>query len=279
MRAVLLLGYGSPDKIEDVREYYKNILGGRPAREEAIRELERRYEVIGSSPFNRIVKSIALKLEGELPRDYRVLIGMKNWKPYIRDVLEELKEFDEIMAIALTPFYSKFHTERYFSELQEVINQGSNLRIIKQWFDSPFLKDAWINVIRESMCELYNVIFTAHSLPEADDDPYREQFEHLVKEIVDGTGIKNWYIAFQSKHMNARGEWLGPDIDEVVHRLQSERVKKITIVPAGFTLDSLEVLYDLDHELPEKFPETHFCRIETLNDRDDFIKVLRSLVQ
>ncbi len=278
MKAVLLLGYGSPDKIEDVREYYKNILGGRPVREEAIKELERRYEVIGSSPFNRIVRSIASKLESELPEGHKVLIGMKNWKPYIRDVLEDLRKFDEVTAIALTPFYSKFHTERYFSELQGLTG-WSNLRVIKQWFDSPILKDAWINVIRESMCELDNVIFTAHSLPEDEDDPYGEQFGHLVREIADGVGIKNWHIAFQSKPINARGKWLGPDIGDVVHRLQNEGVKKITIVPAGFTHDSLEVLYDLDHELPEKFPEVHFCRVNTLNDRDDFIKVLRGLVQ
>ncbi len=278
MRAVLLLGYGSPDKIEDIREYYKNISGGRPAREEVIKELERRYRVIGSSPFNRIVKSIALKLESTLPGDYKVFTGMKNWKPFIRDVLGELKEFDEIIAIALTPFYSKFHTERYFSELQELLNQGQKLEIVKQWFDSPLLRDAWRNVIRESMCELDDVIFTAHSLPEDEDDPYREQFEYLVKEIVDGIEIKNWHIAFQSKPMNARGKWLEPDIDEVVHRLQNEGVKKITVVPAGFTYDSLEVLYDLDHELPETFPEVHFCRVDTLNDRDDFIKVLADLV-
>ena len=277
MKAVLLLGYGSPDKPEDVREYYRNILGGRPVKEEAVRELERRYRVIGHSPFNMIIRNIALKLENRLSGDYRVLIGMKNWKPYIRDTLKELKGFEEITAIALTPFYSKFHTERYFSELQELIDQGANLRIIRQWFNSPLLKNAWISTIRESKCELDNVIFTAHSLPEAEDDPYSGQFEYLVKEISKGAGIENWHIAYQSKPMNARGKWLGPDIREVVPRLS--KLKNITIVPAGFTHDSLEVLYDLDHELPEMFPDVHFCRVKTLNDRDDFINALVSLVR
>ena len=41
--AVVLMAYGSPDRIEDVPAYYADIRGGRPVRPELLADLTERY--------------------------------------------------------------------------------------------------------------------------------------------------------------------------------------------------------------------------------------------
>ena len=44
---VLLLAHGSPDKLEDIPEFLLNVRGGRPLPEPMVKEIVRRYSLIG----------------------------------------------------------------------------------------------------------------------------------------------------------------------------------------------------------------------------------------
>ena len=270
MKAVLLIGYGEPEKIEDIPSYYRIISGKREVSPGMIHELVRRYMAIGSgSPVNRIFNDIRLKLQMQLPDEFRVFVGMKNWHPFIEKLVPRLRNYEEVIAIPLTPFYSRFHTERYFEKLS-----GLKVRKVVSWYRR--LVKPLVSLM--DRCDRAVVIFTAHSLPEAVDDPYEPQVRWLAEEIVKTLEIPRWYLAFQSKPLKAIGKWLGPDINRVISELVKTGERKITIVPIGFLYDSLEVLYDLDVELPMKFKEIEFCRVPTLNSDDMLIDVLKSLI-
>jgi ferrochelatase len=45
--AVVLMAYGSPERIEDIPAYYAYIRGGRPVRPELLAELTERYRRLG----------------------------------------------------------------------------------------------------------------------------------------------------------------------------------------------------------------------------------------
>lgn len=44
---VLLLAHGAPDKLEDIPEFLRNVRGGRPLPEPAVKEIVHRYSLIG----------------------------------------------------------------------------------------------------------------------------------------------------------------------------------------------------------------------------------------
>jgi ferrochelatase len=51
--AILLIGYGGPEKPEDIRPFLKTVAKGRPIPEERLEEVAHHYELIGGkSPIN-----------------------------------------------------------------------------------------------------------------------------------------------------------------------------------------------------------------------------------
>ena len=65
--AVLLLAYGSPDRLEDVGDYFRHIRGGRTPSPEAVAHLRERYASIGGrTPLLEITRATARALEQRL---------------------------------------------------------------------------------------------------------------------------------------------------------------------------------------------------------------------
>ena len=67
--AVVLMAYGSPERLEDVPAYYADIRGGRPIRPELLDDLVDRYRRLGidkGSPLNAITEQTRAALEREL---------------------------------------------------------------------------------------------------------------------------------------------------------------------------------------------------------------------
>ena len=88
-RAVLLLAYGGPDKLEDVPAYLLDIRGGRETPQELVDEITHRYgEIGGRSPLLEITNSAAAQLQEQL--GIPVYAGMRHWYPYIKDVVAQM---------------------------------------------------------------------------------------------------------------------------------------------------------------------------------------------
>src|SRR5690348_8649841 len=87
--AVLLLAHGTPDNVSEIPEYLRNVTGGRPVPEAVIEEVKHRYGLIGRSPLTRITMRQGELLAASLKMP--VYVGMRNWKPYIADVVSKMR--------------------------------------------------------------------------------------------------------------------------------------------------------------------------------------------
>ena len=277
--AVVVMAYGSPERLEDVPAYFSDIRGGRPVRPEAVEELVERYRRVGPSPLNRITEAQRAGLEAEL--GLPVYTGMKHWEPRIQAAAERAVAdgADRVVGLVLAPHYSRLSVGDYGDRLAGALN-GTPLTMIESWHNhGPFL-DLVADRIRGTDA---HVVFTAHSLPErilAEGDPYRDQLLETSRLAADRAGVEPWSFAFQSE--SATGEpWLGPDILPHLEELHAAGVEKVLVAPIGFVADHLEILWDIDVEARNKAAELglELDRIESMNDDPRFAAALADLVR
>ncbi len=65
-QAVLLLAHGTPETVEQIPEYLRNVVSGRPLPQAVIEEIQHRYSLIGRSPLTEITLEQARLVEAEL---------------------------------------------------------------------------------------------------------------------------------------------------------------------------------------------------------------------
>jgi len=65
-RAVLLLAHGTPETVEQIPEYLRNVVSGRPVPQTVVEEIQHRYSLIGKSPLTEITLAQARLVEAEL---------------------------------------------------------------------------------------------------------------------------------------------------------------------------------------------------------------------
>ena len=93
--AVLLMAYGSPNTLDEVEPYYRDIRGGRTPTKEQVEELTERYRRVGGrTPLLEITREVAAVLERRLGGagggPYKVYVGMKHWHPYIAEAVDQM---------------------------------------------------------------------------------------------------------------------------------------------------------------------------------------------
>src|ERR1700759_1619201 len=104
--AVVLMAYGSPERLDDVPAYYADIRGGRPIAPENLEDLVSRYRRLGiedENPLNLIPEEPRARLESVL--GLAVFTGMKHWTPRIADAAESAVESraDTVVGLVLAP--------------------------------------------------------------------------------------------------------------------------------------------------------------------------------
>ncbi len=290
--AVVLMAYGSPERLEDVPAYFADIRGGRPVRQEAVDELVERYRRVGVSPLNRITEAQRAGLEEAL--GLPVYAGMKHWTPRIADATKQATNAgaDHIVGLVLAPHYSRMSVGGYRERLEAALNGDAaqttraDLTMIESWHDHPPFLDLVADRVREAGLDPEtHVVFTAHSLPErivAEGDPYRDQLLETAAAVADRLDRpgERWSFAFQSE--SPTGEpWLGPDILDHLDDLHARGAAKILVAPIGFVADHLEILWDLDVEASEKARTlgVELKRIQSMNDDPRFVSALADLVR
>jgi ferrochelatase len=277
----VLMAYGSPERMEDIRPYLEDIREGRLVSDAAVEELTGRYRGIGGrSPLDEITERQRAALEREL--GLPVHVGMKHWRPRIGDAVEAAvaEGADTIIGLVLAPHYSELSIAGYLERLRRALDGRAELRFVESWHDhEPFL-DVLAERVRSTDA---HVVFTAHSLPErilAAGDPYKDQLLETSRLVAERAGLEHWSFAFQSA--SPTGEpWLGPDILEELDALHARGVESVLVCPVGFVSDHLEILWDLDVEARRRAAELglELDRIESLNDDPEFIAALAALVR
>jgi ferrochelatase len=280
--AVVLMAYGSPERIADVPAYYADIRGGRPISPEKLEDLVERYRRLGveeHNPLNAITEETRAALEREL--GLPVLTGMKHWIPRIAEAAEAALAdgADVVVGLVLAPHYSRLSIAGYRTQLEEALGDRAELRMIQSWHDAEPFVDVLADRIRGTTA---HVVFTAHSLPArilGEGDPYQEQLFETARLVAERAEIGDWTFSYQSE--SATGEpWLGPDILDHLTDLHARGVSDVLVCPVGFVSDHLEIRWDIDVEAQERARELGMSlgRIEMPNADREFVRVLASLV-
>jgi ferrochelatase len=281
--AVVLMAYGSPERLADVPAYYADIRGGRPVAPEHLEDLVARYRRLGieeSSPLNAITEETRAALERELALP--VFTGMKHWTPRIADAAESALAggADRVAGLVLAPHYSALSIKGYRDQLEQALDGRAKLEFVDSWHDEPGFVDLLADRIRGTDA---HVVFTAHSLPARIldmGDPYKDQLLETSRAVADAAGVDAWSFSFQSE--SPTGEpWLGPDILDHLDVLHAEGVDHVLVCPVGFVSDHLEIRWDLDVEAQEKAADLglRLERIEMPNADPAFVRTLATIVK
>ena len=281
--AVILMAYGSPERVADVPAYYADIRGGRPIAPENLEDLVARYRSLGiedSNPLNAITEATRAALQDEL--GLPVLTGMKHWAPRIADAVEAALAGGarRLVGLVLAPHYSRLSIGGYRKLLDEAADGRAEIRFVDSWHDEPGFVAFLADRVRDTDG---HVVFTAHSLPARildEGDPYRDQLLETAQLVADSAGVDDWSFSFQSE--SPTGEpWLGPDILDHLRDLHARGVERVLVAPIGFVSDHLEIRWDLDVEAKELARELGLGldRSEMPNDDPVFIRALAGIVR
>ncbi len=292
--AVLLMAYGSPNSLDEVGEYLRQVRGGRlPTTEEVERLTERYRQIGGQTPLLKIslaqAKALKEKLRSE-GLDSRVYVGMKHWHPFIEDVVEKIVSYGTqgIIGLALAPHYSKLSIGGYEDAVRRGLAKSTRpvpFTMVESWHGQQSLINALCRRVHNGLQKLDEpskaaVLFTAHSLPKksvADEDPYWNQLQETSQLVASKSGAKSWDFAFQSAGQPI-DSWMGPSIKEKIAELSGKGFHELLVCPVGFVSDHLEILYDLDIEA-KGYASSLGARLErtaSLNADPDFIDAIAS---
>jgi protoporphyrin/coproporphyrin ferrochelatase len=299
--SVLLLAYGAPERMEDVRPFLDNVLRGMPVPKERYEAVVHHYELIGGkSPLNDLTArqarglAEALKTEG---LDLKVHIGMRFAKPYIFTAIRDIINTGgkRTVAIVLAPYRSEPSWEKYQEAVNEVLeaagpDSAPRVDWVEPWFDHPLFAEAQADQILKALDtipadrrEAARLMFTAHSIPTAlaTRCPYVQQIEVACRNVAERLGSRSWELDWQSRSGNPRTPWLEPDVNSRLRELKAEGCRDVVVCPIGFISDHVEVMYDLDLEAAQTCRELGlgFARAGTVNDHPTFIRALADLVQ
>jgi len=183
--AILLLAHGTPDTLGQMAEYLANVTNGRPLPPSVVEELQHRYAEIGLTetpgpeppPLTRWTL-LQGKLLGEA-LNLPVYVGMRNWHPYIADVVAQMRSdgITDIKAICLAPQNSRTSVGLYRRVFLEAAAGSPGVaalatEFVAGWADSPLLALAFAErlwPVWAEACALSGrrvpVLFTAHSVP------------------------------------------------------------------------------------------------------------------
>ncbi len=182
--AILLLAHGTPDVLSEMAEYLQKVTSGRPMPAAVIEELQHRYAEIGlretplpeRPPLTRWTLRQAVLLEDEILQT--VYIGMRNWHPYIADVVTQMKQdgVTHAKVLCLAPQNSRTSTGLYRKALEAALKETEGpaftFDFIAGWADEPLLALAFAEHLWPTWAEAcaktdthVPILFAAHSVP------------------------------------------------------------------------------------------------------------------
>ncbi len=299
-QAVLLIAYGGPNGMDDVRPYLGNVLRGRRVPAGRIEEVAHHYEIFGGrSPLTDLTLRQAAALEANL-RDsgpaLPVYVGMRNWTPYLHETLERMRSrgIRRAFGIVMAPHRSYASWTQYQENVAEAcarVGDGApHVDYVGLWHDHPAFVEAQAARVTASLAtipaarrEATPLLFTAHSIPlgMARESAYVEEVAASARLVAQRLGQARWWVAYQSRSGDPRDPWLEPDVGDVIRTLAREGGDAVVVVPIGFVCDHIEVLYDLDIEARKTADGAGiaFHRAGTVMDHPAFIGMLGDLVR
>ena len=298
--AVMIVSFGGPEGMDDVRPFLENVLRGKNVPPERMEEVAHHYEMFdGISPINAQNRELKELLEAELAAhgiDIPVYWGNRNWAPYIKDTIAEMKADGTSSCLNyMTSGYSCYSGCRQYREnvrdAQEALEaEDMTFGKIRVFYNHP----NWIEVnalrVRDALAEIpeerranTHIAFTAHSIPMAmsDNSAYVTQLEESCRLVARELGHEHFRLVYQSRSGPPSMPWLEPDICDHLDTLKAEGVEDVVIHPIGFVSDHMEVIFDLDTEAMEHCTEIGLNMIRSLaaGNHPLVISMIRELIE
>jgi ferrochelatase len=311
--ALILLNMGGPDSLEAVEPFLYNLFCDReliqlPAGAllqkpfaklisyfRAKKVVENYRAIGGKSPLLEWTQKQAAGIAQRLGEHFEPYVIMRYWNPRAEDVLAEIKAagIETAVVVSMYPHYTgattgssvndfKRATAKVFPELE--------YQLIEEWFDWPGYLDALANRINAGLDTFHDlmrddvqILFSAHALPQKfidRGDPYQQHVEITVQEVMQRVGHYDWSIAYQSR--SGPVKWMTPGTDEMISELASAGHRALLMVPVSFVSDHIETLEEIDIEYRDLATTqgiVNFCRAPSLNDNDDFLSAMATLVR
>jgi ferrochelatase len=214
-----------------------------------------------------------------------VLVGMRNWRPYIADALASLGDFSgRVVGIPLAPQFSTLSVQKYIEAASAALPARCRFDCVASFHDHPLLVEAFAEKLREaSPADDEEVIFTAHSVPVRVvecGDPYAGQVDATAAAVAARAGVQRYFRAYQSAGRTPE-PWLGPDIAERIRERVAAGARRFLVVPIGFVCDHTEVLFDIDIQAARaaRAAGATIRRTQSLNTSPALIRLLEALVR
>jgi len=310
--ALLLVSFGGPERAQDVLPFLRNVTSGRGVPDERLADVARHYHAFGGrSPINDQCRALREAVSQELASaglDLPVYWGNRNWAPYLRDTLAAMAH-DGIRRTAclLTSAYSSYsgcrqYRENLFDAVRD-LPDAPRLDRLRHYFNHPGFVTPFVEATLAALADLDDdvrgrarLVFVTHSIPTAmaaasghsgtaAGAAYVRQHEDVsatvAREVGLATGVaRDHDLVYCSRSGPPSVPWLEPDIDDHLHRLHSEGVPAVVVVPIGFVSDHMEVLFDLDTQAARTAGELRlgFARAATPGVHPRFVTMVRDLL-
>ena len=299
-QAVMLIGFGGPERPQEVRPFLESVLKGVKIPQARFEEVRRHYELVGDvSPYNSITYKQKEALEAELLKReilLPVVVGFRHASPSIADALGNLQKQNvkKVIGFVLASLRSYASFEKYAERVEEAKKEASaeamEFIYTEPFHENPLFIEAQTDEISKIVekidpAELPKTffIFSAHSIPAAmaEKSGYDKQFEKTTALIAGKLNLLSWSVAYQSRSGNPRDPWLEPSVEKTIQSVDRSKYKNIVLVSAGFLCDNVEVIYDLDYECQNLCKSLGFSyfRAKTVTDHPRFIHLVADLIQ
>ncbi len=300
--AILIVGFGGPEKRDDVIPFLENVLRGKPVPRERLLEVaEHYYHFDGVSPINGQVRELIAALEPELSRlgvDLPVYWGNRNWAPMLEDTVRSMAEAGvrHALGVVLSAYSSYSGCRQYREDIararEAVGPKAPAIDKMRVFYNHPDWVEVNADQVRRAIAEVpedrrpaAQLAFTAHSIPDsmAVNCHYERQLRETCRLVAEAAGVEpdRWDLVYQSRSGRPTDPWLGPDILDHVATLHEREVRDVVVQPVGFLSDHMEVMFDLDEEAKGKAEGfgMNLVRAGTAGTDPRFVRMLGELIR
>src|SRR5258707_3777464 len=159
---LILLAHGTANVLGEMDAFLKLVTGCRGVPPEVVHELQERYAQIGLGDepsaegphLTRWTLRQAALLEERLGKT--VYVGMRNWEPFIGDVVEKMKRdgITRTKAICLAPQNSRTRVGLDKRGVEKAAGDSMEIEFISGWSDHPRVAKAFAHRPRVALNEV-----------------------------------------------------------------------------------------------------------------------------
>jgi protoporphyrin/coproporphyrin ferrochelatase len=300
--SILIVGFGGPERREDVIPFLENVTRGRNVPRERLLEVAEHYNHFGGvSPINAQVRDLIDALRPELDRqgiDLPIYWGNRNWHPMLTDTLGEMTAAGcrRSLAVVLAAYSSYSSCRQYREDIERaraaVGESAPRVDKVRVFYNHPDFIAVNAERVREALAAIpderrasAHLAFTAHSIPMsmAGQCDYERQLAETCRLVAEAVAIgpDRWRLVYQSRSGRPQDPWLEPDILDHLRDLKRQDVPAVVIHPIGFLSDHMEILFDLDEEARQLSEELglEMVRSRTVGVHPRFVSMLRELIE